>query len=43
MPNLNVRELNLPTHLQQFDGNSEKIQYVSSPKTLLWSISILYL
>ena len=35
MSDLIVRELDPPTHLHQFDGNSEKIQYVNDPKTVL--------
>ena len=35
MSNLNVRELDPPTPLHQFDANSGKIQYMSEPKSLL--------
>ena len=35
MSNLNVRELDTPTHFHQLDVNSGKIQYVSDPKSLL--------
>ena len=35
MSNLNVRELDPPTHLHQFDANSGNVQYMSDPKTLL--------
>ena len=35
MSNLNIRELDTPTHLHQLDVNSGKIQYVSDPKSLL--------
>ena len=31
MSNLNVRELDPPTRLHQFDANCGKIQYVSDP------------
>ena len=31
--NLNVRDLDLSTHLHQFDANCGKIQYVSDPLT----------
>ena len=42
MSTLNVRQLDPPTHLLQFDANSAKIQYVSDPETLFWSKSTLY-
>ena len=38
MSNLYVRDLDLPTHLQQFDGNCGKIGYISDPLAKLRNI-----
>ena len=38
MSNLYLRELDSPTHLQQFDANCGKIRYVSDPLAKLRNI-----
>ena len=40
MSNLNIRELDPPTHLRQFDANCWKVRYVSEIKDAICSTSI---